>query len=163
MKSKPVIVPVLNRAAPAGDIYGDTEGEGPAARFFQDGHYFSGDGTYLRSEKNVRKVVEPVAVEKNVQVLSAVTEDAEVEELLKDPAADDLLAMDRDTLVEMVKQANGPVLAGEKSSRMMAAWLIKYTMAPAAPAPATEAQGLLIAPDSDAADGQEAPAGSPEA
>lgn len=139
--------PVLDKNRPCGDIYGSEGPDGNAPRFFQDGHYFRADGTYLSSEPNARPVAQASQAEVNVPTASAVTDDAEVADLLKHPEADDLLAMDREVIVEMVRQANGPVLSGDSSQRMMAAWLIKNTMPPAPAIEQSEPEPLV--PDAE--------------
>lgn len=123
--------PALDRNRPVGDIYGGEPVEGMTPRHYQDGHYFTGTGVYIYSDEGARIAPEAVRVERQVPTHTAVADDAEIAELLKDPAAADLLAMDREIIVAMVKQAGGPVLSGDTSQRAMAAWLIKYTMAPA--------------------------------
>ena len=117
--------PALDKSRPFGDIFGSDGPSNETPRFYQDGHYFRADGKYLSSDAVSRREAPPVE-EVNVPTTSTITDKAEIDELLSDPDAERLLNLDREVLVEMVKQAGGPVLSGDDSTRMMAAWLLKY-------------------------------------
>lgn len=129
-------LPVFDRTRNYGDImHGDTAGVdvGQMPRYLQDGHYFRPDGSYHSVDGSPRpRVIEakPVVVD----TLPSVAE-AEVEELLKDPRAEELLALTRDTLIELVMAGNGPMISGERSTQMMVAWLIKNTAPDSTPKP----------------------------
>lgn len=121
--------PVFDRTKPFGDIYGaEGAGDAVAPRFAQGGHYFSGDGTYLSSDKSAPLVEEVAKVEVNRDTTGIVSDDAEIELLLTDPRAETLLSMDREHITAMVTAAGGAVVSGEGSQRLMAAWLLKNTV-----------------------------------
>lgn len=143
-----------------GTIYGGSGIPGEReARFTQDGHNFAADGTYLSSEPGARKPAPVAEPPRRVASEMPLPDEAEMELLLQDPNADDLLAMDREVIVEMVKHAGGHVVSGDGSQRLMAAWLIKYTMAPGPELLEVDANRALIPEGSGQARGEEGASG----
>jgi len=120
--------PVFDPDQPHATImHGDTGDADPSTlpRFQQNGHYFRPDKSYHSPDGLPRKRAAPVE-EAPVDTLPGIDE-SEVAELLTDPRADQFLELTRDALVALVTAANGPVVSGEGSTRMMAAWLCKHT------------------------------------
>lgn len=122
--------PVLDKSKPHGTIMvGAKSDENPGSqpRFAQNGHYFRADGTYHSSDVTpARKVIAPKVAPSLVQTLPSVDE-AEVPALLADARAEPLRELPRDELIKLVQAANGPVIAGDKSTDIMVAWLVKNT------------------------------------
>lgn len=127
--------PVFDSSKPHGTIaHGDLGGQDPSSlpAYIQDGHYFKPDKSYHSSDGQPRRrqavspgVTAPVTAPP-VDTKPGVPE-SEVDELLKDPKAEMLLDLPRDQIIALVTAANGPVVAGERSTQMMVAWLIKNT------------------------------------
>lgn len=125
--------PVFDPNKDHGTIFssGHTE-EGPQTKYTQNGHHFAADKSYIKSD---HKVAAPIAPPKLVpqstpapqkDTLPAIEPD-EVEGLLQDPRAADLLAKPRDLIAQLVHAANGPEIAGPGSHQSMVAFLIKNT------------------------------------
>lgn len=118
--------PAFNRNLPYASIYGSGEG-GIGASFCQHGHYYTGDGTYVGSDEQgarighvppPRHVIDPGS--------RTVTED-EVEELLRDVRAGEIMNLALDTLAAMVASAGGPHFSGDNAHKLYTAWLLKFT------------------------------------
>ena len=120
--------PLFDPTQEYGEIFhGTTEGVDGSTlpRYVQNGNYFKPDKSWHSADQNAPKRVAPKLV---APVDTLPTVDAsEVDALLKDPRAEELLALTRDHLVELVSAANGAVISGEGSQQMMVAWLIKHT------------------------------------
>jgi hypothetical protein len=127
MATKPAKDPVFSDQLPHGEIFGAAEGaDGRRPRYVQNGHYFAGDRSYLHSDPQVAKLIEePQSESKPPESAPAITDEKQIAELLKDPRADQLLALGRDVFLDVMREAGGPIISGEGSQRMMAAWLIK--------------------------------------
>lgn len=127
--------PVFDSAKPHGTIaHGDLRGEDPSSlpAFIQDGHYFKPDKSYHSPDGQPRKR-SSVATGASAPEAPAIVNtkpgvpEAEVDALLEDPQAELLLELPRDQIIALVTAANGPVIAGERSTQIMVAWLIKNT------------------------------------
>ena len=140
--------PTFDRSRNHGDVMHGVVPDGVSVsalpRYIQDGHYFLGDGTYHSSEDWALKALKKSAAAPSV--VAAVTapantlpgvEEKDVENLLKDPRAEQLLELPRDVIISLVNAANGPMYAGEGSTKLMVAWLVQNTMGavPQAPPP----------------------------
>jgi hypothetical protein len=122
--------PVFDKTKEHGVIaHGDLAGQEPSAlpAFFQNGHYFRPDGSYHSSDGQPKKLAPAAKAVKPPDSQPYNLTDAQVAELMKDPRAEELEALPRDELVKLINAANGPVIGGEGSQRMMIAWLIKNT------------------------------------
>lgn len=123
--------PVFDPSRDYGTImHGESTGVdvGQMPRFFQDGHYFKPNFEYHSSADPGRvRAAAPVAPPPaSIDTLPGVDE-SEVDALLQDPRALPFLDLTRDHLVAQVTALNGPMMAGEGSTQMMIAWLVKYS------------------------------------
>jgi hypothetical protein len=119
--------PLLDMARPYANIYSSGDAAERIPRFAQDGHYFSADRVYMSSDPGAPTLhEEPEAAEIDVDVDSAVTDEAEIALYLSDPRGEELMQMTRCDVSDMVRELNGPIVQGEGAHRMMAAWLVKH-------------------------------------
>lgn len=104
------------------------EGKDPSElpRYLQAGNYFRPDFKFHSTDGQPRKREAPPPDPTSVNTLPGVPAD-EVEALLQDPRAELLLDTPRDIIVQMVNRLNGPMIAGEGSTRAMIAFIIKHT------------------------------------
>lgn len=142
------ITPVFDRSKPFGEIMHGAVPEGVQVsdlpRYHQNGHYFLSNGKYHSSDPGAKKAPIPVP---QVPAASGINraqvntrpgiDEGEIAKYLQDPRAEKLLLLPRDTIIALMNAANGPVYAGEGSTQMMVAWLVKNTVGDApAPRPA---------------------------
>lgn len=131
------MTPVFDPTRPYGDIMQGTSTAGvdpsQEPRYTQDGHYFKPNKSYCSSDPGKHKAQhlpgEPIAAAiapAAVQTRAGI-EESEVDELMKDPRAIELFELPRDDLIKLMRAANGPMYAGEGSSQLMVAWLVKNT------------------------------------
>lgn len=127
--------PVLNRDGAVSDVFGADDG----VRFYQDGHYFTGNGQYKYTDEDAfdrvkeRRSREKVLAEVTQAQVAAVvaerivTED-ELPDLMARQEAKELLKFSVPQLREMTAAAGGPDISGENAQQLMAGWLIKFTV-----------------------------------
>lgn len=128
-------VPVLNREGSVSDVFGSDDG----VRFYQDGHYFTGNGVYQYTDEEAFDLVKErrakdrvVAEVARAQVAAAlservVTED-ELPDLMAREEAKELMKFSAPQLRDMVASAGGPNISGQNALQMMAGWLLKFTV-----------------------------------
>lgn len=119
--------PVFNPEEPYGDIYGSEPGTS-SPRFVQRGHYFAADRSFMSSDGSAPMTTEaPKNVERQVAQPPSVEQAEKILATLDDARRGELMAMSRNQLVELVEQLGGPVVQGEKSQLIMAAWMVSVT------------------------------------
>ena len=145
--------PIFDRDRNFGTItHGDLQGKDPSElpRFEQDGHYFAPTRRYLGETGVPKRRPAPAPADPlSINTLPAVPAD-EVEQILQDPRAEVLLDMPRDAIIAAVNKLNGPMIAGEGSTRAMCAFILKHTskkLKPAAPKAAAAAESTATPDD----------------
>lgn len=130
----PERTPVFDRSKPYADIFHGGELQHPEQhpRYMQNGNYFRPDGSFHSSDgrpgaRQVAQEAKPAPTpQAQKPTLPGVGED-ELEALLQDPRAPQLLELPRDELKALVDELGGPTVYGERSTELMVAFVLKNT------------------------------------